>query len=77
MKKKGKKFSIFLNIIIIAAIIGAIGLISWFGYENYEKFKSQKIAEEIIDTFDKNVEEKLTEEELQRQNEEELANRRR
>ncbi len=73
MKKKGKKFSNFLSFIIIITIIAALVLVGWFGYESYDKYETQKRAEEIIDTFDKNVEEKITEEELQRKNEEELA----
>lgn len=73
MKNKGKKFGGFLTFIIIISIVAAIGLVGWFCYDNYEKYEINKRAEDIIDTFDKNVEEKLTEEELQRKNEEELA----
>lgn len=73
MKKKGKKFSIFLSLIIVIGICGTIGLIGWFGYDNYQKFHIEKLADDIVDTFDQNVEEKLTEEKLQKENEEEKA----
>lgn len=73
MKKRTKKFSGFLTFIIAIAIIAAIGLISWFAYESYDKYRIEKTAEDIIATFDKNIEEKLTEEKLQKENEEEIA----
>ncbi len=73
MKKKGKKFSLFLSLIIIIAVCGIIGLIGWLGYEGYEKYETEKTAEDIVNTFENNVEEKLTEEKLQKENEEEKA----
>ncbi len=74
MKKKGKKFKGFLTVIVVIAIAAALGLTGWFGYESYNKYAIDKRAEEICDTFDKNIEEKLTEERLQRENEEAIAN---
>lgn len=44
-----------------------------FGYENYNKYEIEKRADEIIETFEKNIEEKITEEQLQKENEEAIA----
>lgn len=71
--QKGKKFKGFLTFIIAIAIIAAIALVGVLGYETYDKYKTEKTAEDIIATFEKNIEEKLTEERLQKENEEEIA----
>ena len=73
MKKKGKKFKGFLSVIIIVSISIALGLVGWFGYDNVQKVMIEKKADEILEIFDKNIEEKITEEQLQRENEEAIA----
>ena len=67
--RKGKKFRGVLTFIIVIAVVALIALLGLFAYDKYDEYNKQKIAEDIVATFEQNIEEKLTEERLQKENE--------
>ena len=71
--RKGKKFRGVLTFIIVIAVVALIALLGLFAYDKYDEYNKQKIAEDIVATFEQNIEEKLTEERLQKENEKEIA----